>query len=181
MEIPFGECHCGCHGRAPIATRNWFSKGIIKGQPMKFIRGHRALPNIKRWEVIDCGFETPCWIWIMFSREKSYGQRTVNGHVLGAHIAAWETVNGLVPKGKQVHHKCRVKLCVNPDHLEALTPKEHGQRHNDKRICCKRGHPFDKENTYWTNRGRYCRTCKAARSREWHRKVQRGGLQSLPR
>lgn len=47
MNIKFGECHCGCGGKAPIASRNRHHKGIIKGQPMKYIVGHiNRLPPI---------------------------------------------------------------------------------------------------------------------------------------
>lgn len=33
-------CECGCGNPAPIATRNWHTKGIKKGQPLRFICGH---------------------------------------------------------------------------------------------------------------------------------------------
>ena len=38
--IPKGLCQCGCGGLAPIALKNDKSKGMVKGQPMKFIRWH---------------------------------------------------------------------------------------------------------------------------------------------
>lgn len=42
-----------------------------------------------------------------------------------AHRFAYECVNGVtVPKGEDVDHLCGVKLCVNPEHLEAVTHRE---------------------------------------------------------
>lgn len=171
MEIPFGECHCGCHGRAPIATRNWFTKGIIKGQPHKFIQGHNR-PNMKsdRYKVEDRGYETPCWIWQLFIHGNGYGQVRINGRETSAHVAAWEAVNGPVPEGHEIHHKCRVKPCVNPDHLQCVTPEEHRLLHVAERNCCSFGHEWTEANTYVTKAGaRYCRACKARRQREFGR------------
>lgn len=33
-------CECGCGEPAPIATRNRYSTGIVKGEPVRFVRGH---------------------------------------------------------------------------------------------------------------------------------------------
>lgn len=33
-------CQCGCGQRAPIATRNRYDIGHVKGQPIRFIAGH---------------------------------------------------------------------------------------------------------------------------------------------
>lgn len=35
-------CECGCGGLAPIAKRNNKNRGYVRGQPMRFIRGHSA-------------------------------------------------------------------------------------------------------------------------------------------
>jgi hypothetical protein len=37
---PFGCCHCGCGGLAPVASKTVRSHGAIKGQPQRFIKGH---------------------------------------------------------------------------------------------------------------------------------------------
>ena len=41
----------------------------------------------------------------------------------------WEQKNGKKPKGYTLHHECRVKLCINPDHLQLLESKVHGKLH----------------------------------------------------
>ena len=39
--VPYGFCHCGCGGKTTIATRNHAKCGMVKGEPRRFIRGHR--------------------------------------------------------------------------------------------------------------------------------------------
>ena len=55
-----------------------------------------------------------------------------------AHRAAYIDAYGGIPEGFHVHHKCEAKACVNPDHLEAVSPKAH--RHLHLKDECKRGH-----------------------------------------
>lgn len=40
LTLAFGFCHCGCGGGAPVAKQNHTVRGWVKGQPMRFIRGH---------------------------------------------------------------------------------------------------------------------------------------------
>jgi hypothetical protein len=43
-------------------------------------------------------------------------------------VVFWERRHGRVPVGKQLDHLCRVVECVNPDHLEPVTPVENVRR-----------------------------------------------------
>jgi hypothetical protein len=51
------------------------------------------------------------------------------GVYLYAHRVAWEAAHGPIPDGMHVHHKCRNPGCVNVDHLELHSPREHRKRH----------------------------------------------------
>lgn len=90
-----------------------------------------------------------------------------------AHRIAYELVNGPIPEGLEIDHLCRNRLCVRPDHLEAVTTQENLRRgngasaRNARKDRCSQGHEFDETNTYWRpdGKGRDCRTCRAARSR----------------
>lgn len=43
--VPYGFCHCGCGKKTTVATRNRARTGIVNGQPMNFIVGHK--PRVK--------------------------------------------------------------------------------------------------------------------------------------
>ena len=45
-----------------------------------------------------------------------------------AHRVYYEKAKGPIPAGMQIDHLCRVPVCVNPDHLEAVTPAQNVQR-----------------------------------------------------
>lgn len=68
-----------------------------------------------------------CWLWTG-SKTLGYGKfKTPEGTVL-AHRWAYENARGLIPAGQVVDHLCKVKSCVNPDHLEAVEHSENVRR-----------------------------------------------------
>ena len=70
-----------------------------------------------------------CLLWRGATQINGYG-KLWNGHggLILAHRAAWELVNGPVPPGKLVLHKCDVRLCCAVDHLYVGT---HADNHAD--------------------------------------------------
>lgn len=60
-----------------------------------------------------------CWLWMGARKQGDYG-RFFPGKPGGylAHVYAYMTVNGPVPKGLELDHLCRNPPCVRPDHLE---------------------------------------------------------------
>lgn len=67
---------------------------------------------------------TGCRIWTASKSETGYGNVRWKERRYKAHRLAWESVNGPIPAGTVIHHKCGVRLCVNVAHLQAVTPQE---------------------------------------------------------
>jgi hypothetical protein len=108
-----------------------------------------------------------CWLWTNKWRDKDgYAHCYYWGTNHLAHRIAYTLTKGPIPKGLQIDHLCRVRDCVNPDHLEVVTNRENSLRgigptsQNAKKTHCIRGHEF-KSGTYRIYKGsRICRECK---------------------
>jgi len=108
----------------------------------------------QRWTVQDRGYETPCWVWSGAAFRTGYGAINRDGKAQRAHRWVYEQMRGPIPEGLHLDHLCRVKLCVNPDHLEPVTKAENERRYYavaPKVTHCPRGH--DKAGR------RSCKTC----------------------
>jgi hypothetical protein len=117
----------------------------------------------------DVRGEDDCWLWTDIVSPGGYGTFAIRGKNKNAHRWAYILFVGSVPDGYEVDHLCRVKLCVNPRHLQAI-PKAANLA---QRIwpapspCCPSGHLYDDRNTGRTKRGsRYCRACARDRMAE---------------
>ena len=122
-------CGCGCGQPAPLAKRNETKRGIVKGQPFAFVVGHNARLRSRGIVIEDRGFETPCWVQQGATSDRyGYVYVTTRGKRGYAHRLAYEQAKGPVPDGYEVDHLCRVTRCVNPDHLEAVTPTVNNRR-----------------------------------------------------
>ena len=76
-----------------------------------------------------------CWIWQGAVHKSGYGSIKWNGKATVAHRVIYEIVKGKIPEGLVVDHLCSVKLCVNPDHLEAVSYSNNTQRAWDRNHC----------------------------------------------
>jgi len=64
---------------------------------------------------------TGCWLWSAALQGDGYGVFHDALRVKKAHRAGWELYKGPIPDGMVLDHVCRVRSCVNPDHLRVVT------------------------------------------------------------
>jgi hypothetical protein len=60
------------------------------------------------------------------------------------HRLGWKLLRGPIPEGRELHHRCGVYACWNPDHLEPVTHAENLAL--NRKMVCKHGHPLAGEN-----------------------------------
>lgn len=80
-----------------------------------------------------------CWLWIGCTNPQGYGQIRIAKRVLRlAHCVSYELHIGPIGDGLELDHLCRVRCCVNPQHLEPVTHLENvrrGQGHGSETVC----------------------------------------------
>ncbi len=127
----------------------------------------------------NCG----CWLW-GGDTNGYYGSLSVreNGRQrrILAHRLSYELHRGPIPSGLVIDHKCRMLLCVNPHHLEAVSQAENVSRvpaisrGSKPRLFCAKGHAKVGRNAVYCNDGYVkCRICQAEARRRF-RARQRG-------
>lgn len=113
-----------------------------------------------------------CWVWKGQTNESGYGVVFSEGIAFGAHRLIYQTLRGTIEPGLHLDHRCRNPLCVNPDHMEPVTPEENMRRRiiepRPLAEVCKRGHVFDGKRTR-PEGGRYCKQCINLNRRELKR------------
>lgn len=131
------------------------------------------------WAKVDA--KGICWEWTAARSKTGYGKFRLSGpqrRTKDAHRVAWEALVGPVPEGLELDHLCKMRHCVNPDHMEPVTHAENMRRGHhapggvaqSARTHCPAGHPYDDTNTHRSAQGRKCRACARARARAaYHR------------
>lgn len=106
--------------------------------------------------------DTGCWEWTAATNNSGYG---MFDHQL-VHRYAYEAMVGSIPPGLTIDHLCRVRNCVNPAHLEAVTSQVNILRGNTLAAAnaakteCPQGHPLIDENILKSKLPkRACKTC----------------------
>lgn len=76
------------------------------------------------WSRVEKQTEGGCWIWKGERSRFGHGRFLFLGKRTLAHRYAYELVNGKIPGGHVLCHRCDVPACVNPEHLFVGTQKD---------------------------------------------------------
>lgn len=123
----------------------------------------------------ECG----CWVWVGARHTAGYGVVWKDYWRMRAHRWSYEHLVGPIPEGLVIDHKCRVRSCVNPDHLRVVSHKENilcGIGHTAKNAAkthCINGHELSGNNVlFFPSRPerRCCKKCLRARNIVYKRK-----------
>ena len=115
-----------------------------------------------------------CWVWTG-TVTGGYPRIAIDSRPMAAHRYSYELAGGTLVPGLQLDHLCRVTWCVNPLHLEQVSPRENTMRGkgpaaiNAAKELCANGHEFTESNTYYRPDGnRTCKECGRDRWRRWY-------------
>ena len=76
-----------------------------------------------------------CHIWSGSVHKSGYGSIKWNGKATVAHRVIYTLKKGEILQGQVIDHLCNVKLCVNPQHLEAVSYSTNTQRAWNRQHC----------------------------------------------
>jgi hypothetical protein len=141
--------------------------------PEALKRGDPRLPPRFWSHIVEAS--NGCWEWTAGRFRNGYAHSSLKGAPSDlAHRVTYVTLVASVPEKLCLDHLCRNRICVNPAHLEVVSPKENIRRAPHFHPAhCKHGHEYTPNNT-WTHarKGdgriiRMCRICNAANKAQW--------------
>ena len=126
----------------PIPLKPHAKKRATKLPPLRFtmpVRPSKAkvkfnsITKRKFWDKVHR--TDGCWLWLGPLASHGYGHFSFGRLQVLAHRYSWEIANWEISESRfHVHHLCKNRICVRPDHLQLLTPDEHGKMHrHDKK------------------------------------------------
>lgn len=175
-------CECGCGLPAPLSKEHRPSRGLFKGRPQRFIRGHQNRSKLtdadRFFQKVKRAEGNGCWVWLAALQGDGYGYfHRPQGGTTYAHIVCYEFFHGKKPGGMDLDHLCRNLRCVNPSHLELVTHRENVLRGRGiaaqriKQTHCIRGHELSGEPGK-----RRCKTCHNIRSLKHYHSSRKGKM-----
>jgi hypothetical protein len=155
------------------------------------MKKHRQKVRATKQERFECKYiidkTSGCWLWTGAKSIGGYGvlgngRRTDRPRMLYAHRVSFEMYKGTIKHKFEIDHLCKVRNCVNPDHLEMVTREENILRSDWQKNAwekqrgkthCPYGHPYSGENLYVHKKTgkRQCQICMKRRSAEAYQRL----------
>lgn len=122
-----------------------------------------------------CKQPNGCWLWQGALSTAGYGTFNLGRRGAGyeyAHRISYAWAYGDMPAGQELDHLCRIRRCVNPQHLESVSHRINVFRGDAPTIRiaisgkCHNGHEINTENMYFRKDrpGKWnCRVCRRER------------------
>jgi len=105
-----------------------------------------STPEERFWSFVNKSGPVPayrpdlgnCWIWTGGTTD-GYGIFSLQGRSIRAPTLSWRLFAGAVPEGAELDHLCRVRACVRPEHLEAVSHRLNVHRGVSPWAICEHG------------------------------------------
>jgi len=94
--------------------------------------------NSRAWDKTLRQDDNGCMVCDNKPNQDGYVRVGSRGHsesqLIMLHILRWELLNGKIPSGMELNHKCSNRKCCNTDHLELIDGSAHATLTNVNRI-----------------------------------------------
>ncbi len=176
----FGRGWCQAH------YARWRAHGDVRASTPVSASSVAMRPDERFWAKVE-KLPDGCWAWTANKHTTGYGSFWDGGRTWRAHRWAFERFCRPLEDGESIDHLCRNTSCVNPDHLEAVTPMENNRRaalggaeRGQQTTTCVNGHEKSVENVYRHGTSWHCRKCRSEATAR-RRKAKREHINALRR
>ena len=157
---------------------------LLKGGSVPFIKQISLLERFEQKYIPEPN--SGCWLWTAGVNRLGYGTIGTGSRSDGsmkksfAHRVSYALYRREIPDGLTIDHLCRVRCCVNPDHLDTVSQGVNNLRGrsasslNSAKTHCPRGHEFNEASvqSFTGKTGqrlshRICRECNRTYQRLW--------------